>query len=132
MEQDNDGKIWIGSGSNIYCSDGDPMKLKRIKTSVSVGKINSFQFDDKGTGWIASNTGLFYFLNNGMDSIVLVRPDFFPEREEVEDVEYDGKGNLWIATKKNGLRIYFPSTGYLGCIEGGFFIIAWFDEQPYV
>jgi len=120
MEQDNVGKIWIGSGHNIYCSNGDPMNLKRMKTSSKVGRINSFQFDEKGTGWIATNTGLFYFLNNGMDSIILARPDFYPEKEEVEDVEYDGKGNLWIATKKNGLRIYFPSTGYLDVLREDF------------
>jgi len=52
--------------------------------------------------------------------VVLVRPDFFPEREEVEDVEYDGKGNLWVATKKNGLKIYFPSTGFVDKLREDF------------
>ncbi len=113
MEQDKKGNIWIGTRNALYFSKGDPAKVRKIKTSVSVGQINSFQFDDSGKGWIASDTGLFYFLNNGLDSIILVRPDFFPEKEEVEDIENDGKGNLWIATKKNGLKIYFPSTGYL-------------------
>ena len=120
MESDNNGNIWIGSKNALYYSTGDPKKIKRIKTSISPGKINSFQFDSTGRGWIAADQGLFYFLNNGLDSVVLVRPDFFPEREEVEDVEYDGKGNLWVATKKNGLKIYFPSTGFVDKLKEDF------------
>ena len=113
MELDNKGSIWIGTDNELFFSSGDPSKIKRIRTSMSTGRINSFQFDSTGKGWIASDKGLFYFLNNGLDSIVLIRPDFFPEKEEVEDVEYDGKGNLWVATKKSGLKIYFPSTGFV-------------------
>jgi ligand-binding sensor domain-containing protein/signal transduction histidine kinase len=120
MEKDDKGNIWIGADDLLYFSSGDPSRLKRIRTSRSIGTINSFQFDSTGKGWIASDSGLYYFLNNGLDSIVLVRPDFFPQKEEVEDVEYDAKGNLWVATKKNGLIIYFPSTGFVDRLREDF------------
>jgi ligand-binding sensor domain-containing protein len=70
MERDNNGNIWLGSTNALYYSTGDPSKIKRIKTSISPGEINSFQFDSTGRGWIAADGGLFYFLNNGLDSIV--------------------------------------------------------------
>ena len=120
MEKDNNGNIWLGGYDALYFSAGNAAKIKRIRTSVSTGRINSFQFDSTGRGWIAADEGLFYFLNNGLDSIALMRPDFFPEKEEVEDVEYDGKGNLWVATKKNGLKIYFPSTGFVDRLKEDF------------
>lgn len=120
MEKDHKGNVWIGADEDLYYSNGDPSDIRRIRTSQKTGKINSFQFDNTGKGWIATNTGLFYFLNNGLDSIVLLRPDFFSEKEEVEDVEYDGKGNLWVATKKNGLKIYFPSTGFVDILREDF------------
>lgn len=120
MEKDAKGNIWIGTNNQLYFSNGDPKQIKRIRTSLKTGRINSFQFDKTGKGWIAADAGLFYFLNNGFDSIVLVRPDFLPNREEVEDVEYDGKGNLWVATRKNGLLIYFPSTGFVDKLKEDF------------
>jgi ligand-binding sensor domain-containing protein/signal transduction histidine kinase len=120
MEKDNQGNIWIGADNQLFFSSGDPSKIKQVRTSIPPGMINSFQFDSTGKGWIASDEGLFYFLNNGLDSIVLMRPDFFARKEEVEDVEYDGKGNLWVATKKNGLIIYFPSTGFVDRLREDF------------
>ena len=113
MEKDPNGNIWIGTENSIYFTKGDPSSIQKIRLSKSVGMVNSFQFDSSGKGWIATDSGLYYFLNSGFDSIALVRPDFFPEKQELEDIEFDGKGNLWIATKKNGLLIYFPSTGFV-------------------
>lgn len=103
--------VWIG-GSGIIMAGKNPDNLVRIKTNIPVGEVNSFQFDGSNNGWMATDKGLFSFRQAGPDSIVMVRPSFFPDVVNVDDVEFDGNGNLWIGTRTRGLAIYFPKTGF--------------------
>jgi signal transduction histidine kinase/ligand-binding sensor domain-containing protein len=112
MEKDRTDMIWLGTEDRIYYSDGDVRNIREVKKNIPLNGINSFQFDSNNRGWVATGEGLFSFVITGSDSITLERPAFFPSRNQVRDIEFDGQGNLWIGMKTDGLAIYFPKTGF--------------------
>ncbi|HLO82509.1 MAG TPA: two-component regulator propeller domain-containing protein [Chitinophagaceae bacterium] len=112
MEKDATGRIWLGTANKIFYSDGDVRQIREVKKNLALNGINSFQFDNRNSGWLATDEGLFNFELTGQDSITLVRPAFFKDRKRVKDIEFDGDGNLWIGMRTEGLAIYFPKTGF--------------------
>ncbi len=112
MEKDRMGNIWLGSDEKIYYSRGDASNVREVKKNIELKGINSFQFDGRNNGWLATEEGLFSFTMAGRDSISLERPSFFRNKVDVKDIEFDGHGNLWIGKRTSGLAIYFPATGF--------------------
>lgn len=114
------GNTWIGAGKGILRSESGPGGLVYLKTNTPPGGINAIQLESPRKGWMATETGLYQFQLVGSDSLVLVRPTFLNSSEPLQDVEFDAKGNLWIASISKGLRIYFPGTGFFDKLKEDF------------
>jgi signal transduction histidine kinase/ligand-binding sensor domain-containing protein len=112
MEQDKNGRIWLGTQNKLYHSHGDVNNIHEIKMDLPLDGVNSIQFDKNNRGWVATDNGLYNFREKGVDSITLTKASFLPSNSRVEDIEFDGKGNLWVGMKTDGLGIYFPETGF--------------------
>jgi signal transduction histidine kinase/ligand-binding sensor domain-containing protein len=112
MEKDRSGRIWLGTQNRLYHSHGDVNKIHEIRMDLPLDGINSIQFDKKNQGWLATDYGLYNFREIGEDSITLTKVSFLSSNSRLEDIEFDGKGNLWIGMKTDGLGIYFPETGF--------------------
>jgi len=113
IESDRTGRVWMGASDKIFHSHGQPDGIHEVKTNIRLNSVNSLQFDINNQGWMATDEGIFTFEFAGADSIVLARPSYYQSTVPVRDIEFDGKGNLWIATRTQGLGIYFPKTGFL-------------------
>lgn len=107
----NDG-VWVGTRNGIYYSDGGPERLRKLRTSMDLGSVNAIQFDADGVGWLATSKGLFNFNSAGKDSLTVTQPPYLRGSDEMNDIEFDPQGNLWISSAAKGLRIYFPATGF--------------------
>ncbi len=114
------GNTWLGTQNGIARSSTDLEGLEYFKTNLSPGGVNAIQLEDTEKGWIATETGLYKFQLVASDSLVLERPVFLPSTEPLQDVEFDSKGNLWIASISKGLRIYFPKTGFFDQLKEDF------------
>jgi signal transduction histidine kinase/ligand-binding sensor domain-containing protein len=112
MEMDKNGRIWLGTQKKLYYSDGDVSKIREIKLNLPFDGINSIQFDKKNHGWVATDNGVYSFRIETTDSISVAKASFLPSSGRVRDIEFDGKGNLWVGMKTDGLGIYFPETGF--------------------
>lgn len=106
--QDKSGKLWFGTGDGVYCYNGksftpfpgnsginnkDNLHLKMISTIVE---------DDSGYIWFASGMlpgmeGLIRY--DGKSLINYKRPG----QEWIFNAVDDKKGNLWLATRHNGI-----------------------------
>lgn len=115
IEEDPDGNMWIGTRSNgLWLMKKDTENISRVFSPKEISAVNKILFDTSGLGWLAADEGLFSFKTwvneNGAN---LKKAVFFKSNVALEDMEIDGRGNFWLATKKNGLMIYFPSSGLL-------------------
>ncbi|GAA4445381.1 hypothetical protein GCM10023091_36990 [Ravibacter arvi] len=116
IQEDNAGKIWIGTrGDGVYCLDrGRAIKKeyrldKASRQSIPNNEINDIFKDSKGNVWVGTEAGLCryqikgdnfkrYVLYNGLN------------RERVFKILEDDAGTLWVSTSQ-GLFSFDPATG---------------------
>lgn len=110
---DRNSGVWVGASSGLYVSRGGLSSLVKVKTNIVLKNVNGIQFDQNGLGWLATERGLYSFKVIKGDSVWVSKPTFITIDENLHDIEFDSKGNLWISSLTNGLRIYFPQTGYI-------------------
>lgn len=110
---DRSSGVWVGASSGLYVSRGGLSSLVKVKTNIILKNVNGIQFDQDGLGWLATERGLYSFKVISRDSVLVSKPKFITIDENLHDIEFDSKGNLWISSLTNGLRIYFPKTGYI-------------------
>lgn len=120
IEMGPDGRIWLGTSAGLIYADGDLSTLRKINSNIPLLQVNGIQFDRSGMGWMATDHGLYSFTLQRKDSIVISKPTFLTTDEKLHDIEFDAKGNLWISSLTNGLRIYFPKTGYIDRLREDF------------
>ncbi len=119
MIEDNEGNIWFGSQTGLYCcentSDKNDIQIAHYQhdpndeTSISTNWVKSFCIDNEGYFWIGTDNGgvNLYDKNNnrfwhyGID-------EYNPKslnNESVQVIYQDKTENLWIGTFAGGINV---------------------------
>ncbi len=121
FSEDSVGNIWVGTKSDgLWVLPLESLKPLLIASFSMVNSVKSIYLRPGGSNWLASGNGLFQINFEKENTFTLVRAYFFPEEEKLEDLEVDADGNIWMATQNNGLKIYFPKTGFLDVLKENF------------
>jgi signal transduction histidine kinase/ligand-binding sensor domain-containing protein len=119
--EDSVDNIWVGTKSDgLWKVNLDDLKPTLIASFNQVNSVKSIYLRPGGKNWLASVNGLYQINIEKENTYQLTRASFFPQEEKLEDLEVDGEGNIWMATQNNGLRIYFPKTGFLDVLKENF------------
>lgn len=119
--EDSVGNIWVGTKSDgLWKVTLEGLKPKLIASFYQVNSVKSIYLRSGGSNWLASENGLYQINIEKENKYRLTRAYFFPQEEKLEDLEVDVEGNIWMATQNNGLRIYFPKTGFLDILKENF------------
>jgi signal transduction histidine kinase/ligand-binding sensor domain-containing protein len=103
IAQDKNDMIWIGTDDDMYALDIKTGKFQRHK--VGGGQIVNICIDETGKIWAAGSGGL-YFLDKQKNSFKKFTTQAYPDGfEDVWGIVEDDKGNLWLSTNKNIIKI---------------------------
>lgn len=93
LYEDVDGLLWIGTSKGVVIYDGEKFTdLKLWNRKVSVNAINKV----KGLGWMfGTDKGVFVMADSIPQKL---RPDDYPNQGNIEFIEEDTKGKLWIGS----------------------------------
>ncbi|MGL6269064.1 MAG: ligand-binding sensor domain-containing protein, partial [Chitinophagaceae bacterium] len=121
FSEDSVGNIWVGTKSDgLWILPIESLKPTMIASFTAVNSVKSIYLRPGGRSWLASGNGLYQIASGKGNNFILSRAYFFPEEEKLEDLEVDSEGNIWMATQNNGLKIYFPKTGFLDVLKENF------------
>src|SRR5262249_26338122 len=84
-------------------------QIIKVAGGEDLPKIHSMLEDAPGRFLLGTSDGLFQ-LHVDKDFLAhdLKRTAIFPYEETIRDLKRDNRNNLWIASKENGLYIYYP------------------------
>lgn len=117
IKHDSAGDVWFGmrnsglfryrrSDGSVECIlESNPAGLKIVPYRIVIGKNSDI--------WIASYCDDIYCLSG--DELTPVTDSFF-EGDDVEGLDMDENGMLWIASKRNGLCRLNPHTGAVSVV----------------
>ncbi len=101
--QDKSNRIWVGNDEDMFVLDSQSGKFKRYK--IGSGSLAMGCSDLDGVLWVACNAGL-YFFDQQTDRFKKFTSQIFPEGiDGICGLVEDEKGNLWVSTISNILRI---------------------------
>lgn len=118
LRLDSKGRFWVGTwGKGVYqvqfTKRGEVTGFNSINISTEEGtQSNGFNnirqiYEGKsGRVWLATNKGVYEFIDNEFKYINFYRNKENPEslgNEDINSIFEDSKGNLWIASSWNGL-----------------------------
>ena len=110
IEQDDQGYMWFGTKYGLSRFDGYDFKSYQYQKGVAGSLGNNFirkifKYDAK-TFWIGTDEGIYVF-NLETEKFTLFEPlqHFF-----INDVIRAENGDIWIATKAEGVFVYSPKT----------------------
>jgi ligand-binding sensor domain-containing protein/signal transduction histidine kinase len=119
--EDSVGNIWVGTKNDgLWMMPLESLKPLLIASFSKVNSVRSIYLRPGGKNWLATENGLYQINIEKLNTVSLTRAYFFPAEEKLEDLEVDVEGNIWIATPNNGLKIYFPKTGFLDVLKENF------------
>lgn len=123
------GEIWVGTQSQgFYYNDGSGFVQVY---SASFQNVNSIEEDNSGNVWLGTDNGLLKW--DGSNFSVLTTSNGLPENE-VEDLYFDSKNRLWIATTGGNTVTYIDSEKNLfqvSLMNGpyGLFVMDIFEDR---
>ncbi len=120
---DRAGRIWAGTqGHGLWMLPSGTGALQQVADAGSTGAINGICLSADDTGWLACEKGLFRLQEDvgNPHHLSLQRQDVPSVREPLRSVLVDHNQNIWMATRANGLYIYFPKTGFLDRLKEDF------------
>ncbi len=117
IAQDKKGYIWLGTSDGLNRFDGYSMKTyqnnEEDPKSIIANYVRCLYIDKENLLWVGYNGGISrydadkdgfsHFVNNPNNANSL-------SSNKVSDITSDSKGNLWIATKDNGICSLDKST----------------------
>ena len=119
--EDSLGNIWVGTKNHgLWLLNAVTLNASMIASNEQVNAVKSIFIKPGQKNWLASATGLFEVIPKGNSGYTIERASFFPTEEKLEDIEVDIEGNIWMATQNNGLKIFFPQTGFLDDLRENF------------
>jgi signal transduction histidine kinase/ligand-binding sensor domain-containing protein len=103
IAQDKNDVIWIGTDVDMYSLDIKTGKFKRY--TIGTGQITNICVDETGKIW-ASGVGGLYFFDKQKNVFKKFTTQVFPEGiENIWGMVEDDKGNLWLSTSENIIKI---------------------------
>jgi len=119
LYRDGQNRIWVGTRKNgLFVRESGKDIFIQVASGKSTGSVNGISFKTGTKGLVATDQGLF-----SLDKLDFNHPwtinkaGFISMMEPLMDVLQDDKNNIWMATPENGLRIYFPETGFLDVLK---------------
>lgn len=110
LNQDNQGRLLVGLSNGFfrYNPASDTYEHLLQKDSITYF-CTDFIFDQQNHLWVATTEGLFQLDDKGRVQFALTTRNGL-QNKEINGVEMDGEGRLWLATS-NGLHRFYPPTG---------------------
>lgn len=105
--QDQNGYVWLGTGSGVSRFDGVEFKNYSTEDGISANGVRSMHIDTMGRLWFGHSYGGLTIQEDGEFST----PDItaFDITSHVTAIEEDDKGRIWFSTAENGVyRINNP------------------------
>ena len=94
------GRIWIGTTSGLYFTDGGPEDIRLFK-GMARHSVRALAEDLAGTLWAGSGNGDLYHIVN--DTVSSFRPADSQESDAIWSVLTEDDGTVWIGTFRGGL-----------------------------
>ena len=98
--RDHRGRVWIGTTSGLYFSDGGPGEITPFK-GMGRHSVRALSEDKDGTLWAGSGNGNLYKIVD--DAVTQFPPNDNQESGAVWSVLADDEGTVWVGTFRGGL-----------------------------
>ncbi len=122
IKMDSLGNLWIGTKDHgIFKTTNDQLTLQVVEPGFKPGSINDIDFDTTGQVWIATDAGPnILFESTEENKYIQTKPPIAIQNLVIKAMQIDSRGNIWMATKSNGLRIFFTKEGFLERLQENF------------
>ncbi len=118
LEFDPEGNLYVGTHEHgLFIIKKGTEQISPLLKYESAGDINDVHIDYQDKVWIAGQKGLYILNLNENNKYTLTKAPVVLDQETVVDLETDENHNLWMATRRHGLRIYFPKEGYVEKVQ---------------
>lgn len=94
-----DSHIWMGNGKGLWRLDKQSDTFELVVSDLINSPVYSLLDDGKGTLYIGSERGL-YFYNKGVFKHLLLDINIFSSSNVIVEMSMDKEDNLWMATSK--------------------------------
>lgn len=108
FEEDNDGDIWISAKSRgVYELSKEKQQLRHLTTVNKFihNDIYAIKADSKGNIWFGAYSAGLSMLDKKGDLYLFSKQDSLRARD-INDIDEDAAGNIWIATEGEGFFRY--------------------------
>lgn len=110
--KDKAGNLWFGTtGAGVYKYDGNQFTRYAESEGLSDPTVYSITQDLKGTIWVGTEHGIFFFKEDKFTPLEIPHSGTFIRVPQVYCVLGDQKGNVWFGTENQGLWRY-SETGF--------------------
>ncbi|MBP6826251.1 MAG: hypothetical protein KA165_06820, partial [Saprospiraceae bacterium] len=110
LNQDDRGKLLVGLSNGFFRYDPASDTYEHFLKKDSITYFcTDFVFDRQNHLWVATTEGLFQLDDSSRVKFALTNRNGL-QNKEVNGVEIDPEGRLWLATS-NGLHRFYPPTG---------------------
>ena len=118
LKPDAAGNIFLGTHDfGMYIIKNGTDQISPLLGYPLTGNVNDIHIDFEGKIWIAGDRGLFILSLNENNNYTFTKAPIIFDKEVIVDLETDESHNLWMATRRHGLLIYFPKEGYVERVQ---------------
>jgi ligand-binding sensor domain-containing protein len=108
--QDKSGFIWYGTNKGLFKFDGINQQRFTTTDSLPDNQVTAIAQDNQGRIWTGHKNGRLAFIERG--HITNFDPPEGSSSNEISDILFDIRGNLWFSTLNDGLN-YFTQDRFL-------------------
>lgn len=102
----DDGNIWVGTLSQVYCFNPDFTLKKQYDDSLPLAAVNTFYIDKKGNLWVMLWLEGLYYYDGSEDRFV--RMPKIGEKDNPFCIYEDNRNQFWICTWGEGVFLFNP------------------------
>src|SRR5688572_6618716 len=102
--QDRSGFVWYGTSKGLFRFDGLNLDRFTVSDSLPEDHVTAIAQDSLGRIWTGHKNGKLAFLED--DKVTMFNPDEGTSSNEISDILFDSKGNLWFSTLNDGLYYF--------------------------